>query len=80
MEWELTPSEIVNATYHPPANTRAQTRSRLMHTLKNQTIRYFVDWEVIDVEGINTLNLLNPFDPNPPEIETWSRKLNGVLA
>jgi proteasome accessory factor A len=79
-EWETSPAEIANATYHPPGNTRAQTRSRLMHLLKHQTVRYFVDWEVIDVEGINTLNLLNPFDASPPEVATWTRKLNGISS
>jgi proteasome accessory factor A len=79
-EWETSPAEIANATYHPPANTRAQTRSRLMHLLKHQTVRYFVDWEVIDVEGINTLNLLNPFDASPPEVAIWTRKLNGISS
>ena len=79
-EWETSPAEIANATYHPPTNTRAQTRSRLMHLLKHQTVRYFVDWEVIDVEGINTLNLLNPFDASPPEVATWTKKLNGISS
>jgi proteasome accessory factor A len=78
VEWELTDLDIANATYHAPTNTRAQTRSQLMHLLKHQTIRYFVDWEVIDVEGINTLNLLNPFEASPPEVEVWSRHLNSV--
>jgi proteasome accessory factor A len=79
-EWEPRPEEILSASYHPPANTRAHSRSRLMHVLKHQTIRYFVDWEVVDVEGISTLNLLNPFDPTPAEVEVWSRKLSQLTG
>ncbi len=78
-DWVLGPSEVLNATAHPPRNTRAGARSRLMHMLKYQTIRYYVDWEVIDAEGFNSLNLLNPFDPAPEEAELWSRQfsING---
>ncbi len=77
-EWDLTQGEITEATYHPPQNTRAYVRSRLMHLLKHQTIRYFVDWEVVDVEGINTLNLINPFDANPPQLENWIHQLSAL--
>ena len=77
-EWEFSLPDLTHATLHPPANTRAQTRSRLMHLLKHQTVRYFVDWEVIDVEGINTLTLTNPFDAAPPEAELWTRQLNAL--
>jgi proteasome accessory factor A len=73
-EWALTPSDITVATGTPPQNTRAHARSKLMHLLKYQTIRYYVDWEVIDAEGFNSLNLLNPFDPTPEEGEAWSRQ------
>ncbi|MBI3414215.1 MAG: proteasome accessory factor PafA2 family protein [Verrucomicrobia bacterium] len=79
-EWVASAGEIAHATYHPPANSRAHSRSQLMHLLKPLTVRYFVDWEVIDVEGINTLNLLNPFDPAPPEAAAWTRKLNGEVG
>jgi hypothetical protein len=49
-----------------------------MKLLKNQHIRYFVDWEVIDAEGVNSLNLLNPFDASPDEAENWAKQLNLV--
>ena len=75
-DWRLEASDITRATACPPANTRAGARSRLMHMLKHQTIRYYVDWEVIDAEGFNSLNLLNPFDPAPDEAEVWSRQFN----
>ncbi len=75
--WRLTQSDIMTATAHPPANSRANARSRLMHMLKYQTIRYYVDWEVIDAEGFNSLNLLNPFDPAPDDAEAWAKQFSA---
>jgi proteasome accessory factor A len=76
--WDLGPEAIASATRYPPTNTRAQIRSHIMHQLKNHQIRYFVDWEVIDAEGINSLNLLNPFESSTDTVEHWCRQLNGV--
>ena len=76
--WDPPSAEIADAMRSAPGNTRAQARSRIMRMLKNQHIRYFVDWEVIDAEGVNSLNLLNPFDAAPPEADSWARQLNLV--
>jgi len=76
--WDLPIEEITSATRHAPTNTRAQIRSHIMHHLKNHPIRYFVDWEVIDAEGINSLNLLNPFEASTDTVENWCRQLNNM--
>src|SRR5262249_51209335 len=76
--WEITRADITEATHEPPSNTRAHARSELMHLLKEQTCRYFVDWEVIDAEGINSLNLLNPFDADPEQMTIWTKLLKGA--
>ena len=76
--WDIPPSDIADAMRAAPVNTRAQARSRIMKMLKNQHIRYFVDWEVIDAEGVNSLNLLNPFDASPEEADSWARQLNLI--
>jgi len=76
--WDIPPSDIADAMRAAPVNTRAQARSRIMKLLKNQHIRYFVDWEVIDAEGVNSLNLLNPFDAAPDEADSWARQLNLI--
>ena len=76
--WDVPASDIADAMRSAPVNTRAQARSRIMKMLKNQHIRYFVDWEVIDAEGVNSLNLLNPFDAAPEEADSWARQLNLV--
>lgn len=73
--WELSAEQLTEATLQAPTNTRAQIRSHIMHQLKNHSIRYFVDWEVIDAEGIHSLNLLNPFDASPKSVEHWCRQL-----
>ena len=73
--WVLSDKEIADATNQAPQNTRAGVRSRLMKLLQNHSLRYFVDWEVIDAEGLNSLNLLNPFDAAPKEADDWSRDL-----
>ena len=75
-EWEMTATELQMALREAPANTRAHARSRIMRLLKDRHIRYFVDWEVVDAEGGNSLPLLNPFDAEPPELEPWARQLN----
>lgn len=64
----------------PPANSRAHVRSRVMHLLRDQTRRYFVDWEVVDVEGFNSLNLLDPFDPQPEGIDAWIEQVREAIA
>jgi proteasome accessory factor A len=76
--WDISPADLADAMRAAPHNTRAQARARIMKLLKNQHIRYFVDWEVIDAEGVNSLNLLNPFDASPDEAESWARQLNLV--
>ena len=76
--WELSEGSVVDATRHPPADTRARIRSHIMHLLRPQTTRYFVDWEVIDAEGLTALNLLNPFDADPASVEPWTKQLNAL--
>jgi pup-ligase protein len=76
--WDIPVSDITDAMRAAPHNTRAQARSHIMKLLKNQHIRYFVDWEVIDAEGVNSLNLLNPFDASPEEADNWVKQLNLV--
>lgn len=76
--WDIPMSDITDAMRAAPHNTRAQARSHIMKLLKNQHIRYFVDWEVIDAEGVNSLNLLNPFDASPEEADNWVKQLNLV--
>jgi hypothetical protein len=76
--WEITSLDIAEGTRHPPTNTRAQIRSAIMHQLQNHPIRYFVDWEIIDAEGINSLNLLNPFESNPQSVEHWAKQLQAT--
>jgi proteasome accessory factor A len=76
--WEVTAAEIQETTRKPPTNTRAQIRSHIMQQLKNQPLRYFVDWEIIDAEGINSLNLLNPFESSPNAVDLWCRQLENL--
>jgi len=70
--------ELARALCEPPANTRAAARSRVMKALVDQESRYFVDWEAIDAEGVNSLNLLDPFDPEPRGFDTWLRRLKSA--
>jgi proteasome accessory factor A len=79
VEWALDAEEITRGTACPPVNTRAAARSRLMNTLKRQTTRYYVDWEVIDAEGFSSLNLLDPFAPWPDDAVNWAQQLQGKL-
>ncbi len=73
--WQVSPEAVATAMRHAPLNSRAHARSQIMHLLKRKAIRFFVDWEVIDVEGLPSLNLANPFDASPAEAKTWCRQL-----
>lgn len=77
--WNLPPKAIDAAIMEPPANTRAHARSRIMRLLREHAPPYSIDWEIIGVEGINSLNLLNPFDPNPPELKGWFSEFNAAV-
>ncbi|MDX1951673.1 MAG: proteasome accessory factor PafA2 family protein [Verrucomicrobiota bacterium] len=74
-EWELPGNDLQKAMREPPANTRAYLRSHIMQKLKSQSIRYFVDWEIIDAEGVNSLNLLNPFETSLETVDAWCKHL-----
>lgn len=65
--WALPEADVTLAMREPPADTRAAARSSLMHRARGRTRRYFVDWEIVDLEGFETLHLLNPFHAAPPE-------------
>jgi proteasome accessory factor A len=65
--WAVTPAEVAHAAEHPPADTRAGVRAALMRRARGRTRRYFVDWEIVDLEGHETLHLLNPFAAEPVE-------------
>jgi len=73
--WVISPEEQHAALLTPPADTRAAARSSLMRVLEKETFRFFVDWEVIEAEGADSLQLLDPFQPEPPDSEAWRRRL-----
>jgi proteasome accessory factor A len=77
--WNLTPKILEASIMEPPANTRAHARSGVMRLLKEFAPPYSIDWEIVGVEGINPLNLLNPFDPAPPELKTWNAEFNAAM-
>ncbi|MGB0578616.1 MAG: proteasome accessory factor PafA2 family protein, partial [Limisphaerales bacterium] len=77
-QFDVTEEQLAKALNDPPSNTRAAARSQIMRSLINQRARYFVDWEVIDAEGVNSLNLLDPFDPEPRGFDTWFRRLKAA--
>jgi proteasome accessory factor A len=77
--WRVSPSEVAAALRQPPANSRAHVRARLMRLLKEQPRRHFVDWEVIDAEGLPALVLDDPFAVAPPEAEAWEQQLRNSI-
>jgi proteasome accessory factor A len=77
--WDLSAKAIEAAVMEPPANTRAAARSRIMRLLKEYAPPYSIDWEIVGVEGINPLNLLNPFDCSPPELKGWYAEFHAAM-
>jgi len=73
--WEITPPDAARAALQPPANTRACARSRVMRLLQSEPCSYYIDWEIIGVDGGDALHLLNPFDPSPKDAENWMQLL-----
>lgn len=73
--FDLADEKVAAALLSPPANTRAAARSQVMRSLVDQPSRYCVDWEAINAEGVNSLSLLDPFDPVPRGVDTWLRRL-----
>jgi proteasome accessory factor A len=73
--WRIAPQDAARAIAQPPANTRACARSRVMRLLQNEPCSYYLDWEIVGIEGGHALHLLNPFDPDPKEAERWMQFL-----
>jgi proteasome accessory factor A len=69
--WEIRSEDAARAAVEAPANTRAHARSRVMRLLQKEPCAYYIDWEIIGIEGCQALLLPNPFDPNPKEAEKW---------
>ena len=70
-DWCSDASAILQAQTEPPRDTRACARSMAMRALQGKGLRYYVDWEVLDVEGVRTIMLNNPFESSPPELAPW---------
>ena len=77
--WDLSVKAVEAAVMEPPADTRARARSRVMRMLREHAPPYSIDWEIVGVEGLNPLNLLDPFDPAPPEMKAWFNEFNAAL-
>jgi proteasome accessory factor A len=77
--WDVSAKAVDTAVMEPPAETRARARSRVMRMLREHAPPYSIDWEIVGVEGLNPLNLLDPFDPAPPEMKAWFNEFNAAL-
>ena len=73
--WDITDKEIEEAVMVPPTNSRAKARSHVMRLLKEHAPPYSIDWELVGVEGMTSLNMLEPFDPEPLEVKVWEKEL-----
>ncbi len=80
LPWRISAEEQCVALLKPPADTRAAARSRVMRLLAGQDFRYFVDWEVMEADGAESLQLLNPFSPEAPEAEAWLNRIQSQRA
>jgi proteasome accessory factor A len=69
--WEIPHKEITQAATQAPGNTRAAVRSQAMRLLKDESAAYYIDWEIIGVEGGCSLHTPNPFDSGRQDAPTW---------
>ena len=66
--------QINQAITHPPADTRACARSRVMRALTDQKTRYQIDWDSICVGDDKFLSLDDPFLTYDREAEVFIRE------
>ena len=66
--------QIDQAITHPPADTRACARSRVMRALTDQKTRYQIDWDSICVGDDKFLSLDDPFLTYGREAEVFIRE------
>ena len=66
--------QINQAITHPPADTRACARSRVMRALTDQKTRYQIDWDSICVGDDKFLSLDDPFLTYGREAEVFIRE------
>ena len=66
--------QINQAITHPPADTRACARSRVMRALTDQKTRYQIDWDSICVGDDKFLSLDDPFLTYDREVEVFIRE------
>ena len=66
--------QIDQAITHPPADTRACARSRVMRALTDQKTRYQIDWDSICVGDDKFLSLDDPFLTYDREAELFIRE------
>jgi proteasome accessory factor A len=74
--WTPSPEAVAAAMDQPPADTRAAVRGRAVRELAGRKVAAFLDWEVVDAEGVNPLMLPNPFDPDPAPLAEWLQGLD----
>ena len=65
---------INQAITHPPVNTRACARSRVMRVLADQKTRYQIDWDSVCVGDDKFLSLDDPFLTYDREAEAFIRE------
>ncbi len=66
--------QINQAITHPPVDTRAGARSRVMRALTDQKVRYQIDWDSICVGDDKFLSLDDPFLTYGREAESFIRE------
>jgi proteasome accessory factor A len=74
--WSLGRDDVTAAIRKPPSNTRAQARSFGMSAFREKTLPYYLDWEMIGLEGGPVLALDDPFDSDPKAVQSWIKDLN----
>lgn len=71
---EFSESEMEASLRTPPVDTRARARGEVIQRIRELGVqRYYLDWETLDAEGANTLQLLDPFESSEPEPAGWPR-------
>ena len=76
--WDPPEAAVFAAKTHPPPDTRAALRSRVMRHLAQEGRGCFVDWEVVDTDGVGPLMMLNPFECSTEIADRWMAEVRSA--
>jgi len=74
--WTPSMERVEAAMSTAPADTRAAVRGHAIRELARRGVVSFIDWEIVDTEGVNPLLLPDPFASGLEPADAWLREVD----